>query len=86
MNIENELKKDGIKVIKQLDVLSTTLVAKFVAEKFIAFFPFSHFNYADLFCTIASLNMYIADIPEGMSEANYFYKNSSIYFKQGLSI
>ena len=38
MNIENELKKDGIKVIKQLDVLSTTLVAKFVAEKFIAFF------------------------------------------------
>lgn len=86
MNIENELKKDGITVIKQLDALSTTLVAKFVAEKFIAFFPFSRFRYSDLFTKISNLKMYIADIPEGMSEANYFYKNSSIYFKQGLSM
>lgn len=86
MNIENELKKDGIIVIKQLDKLSTTLVAKFVAEKFISFFPFSRFHYSDLFSKISSIKMYIADMPEGMSEANYFYKNSSIYFKNGLSM
>lgn len=86
MNIENELKKDGIIVIKQLDKLSTTLVAKFVAEKFISFFPFSRFHYSDLFAKISNINMYIADMPEGMSEANYFYKNSSIYFKKGLSM
>lgn len=86
MNIENELKKDGIIVIKQLDKLSTTLVAKFVAEKFISFFPFSRFHYSDLFSKISNINMYIADMPEGMSEANYFYKNSSIYFKKGLSM
>lgn len=30
--------------------------------------------------------MYIADMPTGMSDACYFYKNSSIYFKNGLSI
>lgn len=86
MNIENELKKDGITVIKPLDTLSITLIAKFVAEKFISFFPFSRFRYHDLFVKISRLNMYIADMPEGMSEANYFYKNSSIYFKQGLSM
>ena len=86
MNIENDLKKDGITIIEQLDALSVTLIAKFVAEKFITFFPFSGFRYNDLFIKVSRLNMYIADIPEGMSEANYFYKNSSIYFKQGLSM
>lgn len=86
MNVENELKKDGITVIKPLDTLSITLIAKFVAEKFMSFFPFSRFYYHDLFVKISRLNMYIADMPKGMSEANYFYKNSSIYFKDDLTI
>ena len=86
MNIENDLKKDGITIIKKLDQLSVTLIAKFVAEKFITAFPFAHFGYHDLFIKISRVGMYIADIPEGMSEANYFYKNSSIYFKNGLSM
>ena len=86
MNIEEELKKDGITVIKPVDTLSVTLIAKFVAEKFVTFFPFAHFHYHDLFVKIARLNMYIADIPDGIAQANYFYKNSSIYFKNGLSI
>ena len=30
--------------------------------------------------------MYIADIPEGMSEASYFYKNSAIYFRDGMGL
>lgn len=86
MNIENDLKKDGITIIKPLDTLSITLIAKFVAEKFITAFPFYRFGYHDLFIKVSRLGMYIADIPEGMSEANYFYKNSSIYFKNGLSM
>ncbi len=86
MNVENELKKDGITVIKPLDALSVTLIAKFVAEKFMSFFPFSRFRYHELFSRVSHLDMYIADMPKGMSEANYFYKNSSIYFKNGLSI
>jgi len=86
MNIENELKKDGIEVIRPLDGLSVTLIAKYVAEKFVSFFPFCRVNHHDLFAKITRINMYIANIPEGMAEANYFYKNSSIYFKEGLSI
>ena len=30
--------------------------------------------------------MYVAKIPEGLAEANYFYKNSSVYFKDGLTV
>lgn len=86
MNIENELEKDGIKIIAPLDTLSITLIAKFVAEKFISSLPFYKFNYHNLFTKITRISMYIVDIPLGMSEANYFYKNSSIYFKQGLTL
>lgn len=86
MSIENDLKKDGITVIEPLDTLSVTLIAKFIAEKFVSSFPFLGFRYHDLFIKVSRLSMYIADIPEGMAEANYFYKNSSIYFKQGLSM
>ena len=86
MNIENDLKKDGITIIEPLDTLSVTLIAKFVSEKLISYFPFYSMKYHDLFIKVSRLKMYIADIPQGMSEANYFYKNESIYFKQGLNI
>lgn len=86
MNIEKDLKKDGIIVIKPLDTLSITLIAKFVAEKLVSSFPFYGFNYQNLFIKISCIPMYIADIPKNMGEANYFYKNSSIYFRNGLSI
>lgn len=86
MNIEKDLKKDGITVIKPLDTLNTTLIAKYIAEKLISAFPFYGFNYDKLFIKISNIPMYIADIPSNMGEANYFYKNSSIYFKNGLSL
>ena len=86
MNAQEDLKKDGIIVIEPLDALSVTLIAKYIAEKFVAYFPFSGLRYHDLFVKVSNIDMYIADIPEGMAEANYFYKNSSIYFKKGLSM
>jgi len=86
MNIEKDLKKDGITVIKELDTLSITLIATYISEKLISAFPFYGFNYNNLFTRISNIPMYIADIPSNMGEANYFYKNSSIYFREGLSI
>lgn len=85
MNIEKDLKKDGITVIQPLDALNTTLISKYVTEKLISAFPFAGFNYNNLFIKISNIPMYIANIPSNMGEANYFYKNSSIYFKEGLS-
>lgn len=86
MNIEKDLKKDGITVIKPLDTLSITLISKFVAEKLVSAFPFYGFNYNKLFIKLSNIPMYIANIPNSMGEANYFFKNSSIYFKEGLSL
>ena len=85
-NIENDLKKDGITIVKPVDTLTITLIAKFVAEKLTTTFIFYGLKQNDLFVRIARVPMYIAKIPDGMSEANYLYKNSSIYFKEGLSI
>ena len=86
MNREKDLKKDGITVVKPLDTLTITLIAKFVAEKLISSFPFYGFNYDKLFIKISNIPMYIAKIPNNMGEANYFYKNSAIYFRDGLSV
>lgn len=85
-NIENDLKKDGITIVKPVDTLTITLIAKFVAEKLTTTFIFYGLKQNDLFVKIARVPMYIAKIPDGMSEANYLYKNSSIYFKEGLSV
>ncbi len=86
MSIEKDLKKDGIQVIKEVDTLSVTLIAKFVAERLSSTFLFYGLKYNDLFIKISRIPMYIATMPDGMAEANYFYKNSSIYFKEGLSL
>ena len=86
MSIEKDLIKDGIKVIKPLDTLSVTLIAKYIAGKYISYFPFSSMRYNDIYSKASRLNMYFANIPEGMAEASYFYKNDSIYFKDGLTI
>ncbi len=85
-NVENDLKRDGITVVKPLDTLTITLIAKFVAEKLTTSLMFFGLKQDELFIAISRVPMYIAKIPEGMSEANYLYKNSSIYFKEGLSL
>lgn len=80
MSIESDLRKDGIEVIKKLDTLRINSIARNVSIKLCE--TFSNFNLSqeDLFMKLSRLNMYIARMPEGMAEANYFYKNSSIYF------
>lgn len=86
MNIEQELKKDGIEIVGRLDTLSINTLAKNVAEKICKTFPRAHFVYSQLFIELSRIPMYIARMPEGFAEANYFYKNSSIYFKQGVPL
>ena len=45
----------------------------------------SGLNENELFIKLSRLDMYRAKMPEGMSEANYFYKNTSIYFNEHIS-
>ena len=82
MSIESELKKDGIEVVKKLDTLKINSLASNIASKLCKTFPSLNLNQEELFIKLSRLDMYIAKMPEGMAEANYFYKNCSIYFNE----
>ncbi len=85
MSIESDLRKDGIEVIQKLDTLKINSIARNVSIKICDTFPYFNLNQNDLFIKLSRLNMYIAKMPEGMAEANYFYKNSSIYFNEHIA-
>ena len=82
MSIESDLRKDGIRVVDILDTMSTNRIAHNIANKLCNTFPELCFNETDLFAKLSRLKMYRAQMPEGMAEANYFYKNTSIYFNE----
>lgn len=82
MSIETELKKDGIEIIEKLDTLKINSIAMNVSLKLCETFPEYNLNQNELFIKLSRLNMYKAKMPEGMAEANYFYKNTSIYFNE----
>ena len=82
MSIKSDLKKDGIEVIQKLDTLKINSIAKNIASKLCQTFPDYGLNENDLFIKLSRLDMYKAKMPEGMAEANYYYKNSSIYFNE----
>lgn len=82
MNINSELKKEGIEVVKKLSTLEVNAVARSVSTRLVNTFSDFGLDSMDLFMRLSRLDMYKAKMPEGMSEANYFYKNTSIYFNE----
>ncbi len=86
MSIESDLRKDGIRVVDILDTMTINRIAHNIAKKLCDTFPELCFNETDLFTKLSRLNMYRAVMPEGMAEANYFYKNTSIYFNEKIAL
>ena len=86
MSIESDLRKDGIRVVDILDTMSVNRISHNIATKLCNTFPELCFNESDLFAKLSKLGMYRATMPEGMAEANYFYKNTSIYFNEKIAI
>lgn len=82
MSIESDLKKDGIEVVEKLDTLKVNSIARNISVKLCETFPNYGLNSNNLFIKLSRLDMYKAKMAEGMAEANYFYKNSSIYFNE----
>ncbi len=82
MSIESDLRRDGIEVTEKLDTLKINSIARNVSMKLCDTFPQFNLNQNELFIKLSRLNMYKAKMPEGMAEANYFYKNTSIYFNE----
>lgn len=85
MSIESELKKDGIETVSKLTTLEVNSIAKNIANRLVNSFPEFNLNPTELFIKLSRLDMYRAKMQEGMSEANYFYKNSSIYFNERIA-
>lgn len=82
MSIQKELEKEGIEVICKLDSLITNDIIKDISRRIIESFPNFEFTNKELCEKLSKLTMYRAKMLEGMAEANYFYKNTSIYFNE----
>ena len=80
MNIEKQLQKDGIIVTEKVPTDIVLNITNNISQKIVSTFPSFNLNANELFSKLFSLNMYKAQMPEGMQEASYCYKNSSIYF------
>ena len=85
MSIKSDLKRDGIEVVEKLDTLKVNSIARNISMKICDTFPEFNLIQNNLFMKLSRLDMYKANMPEGMAEANYFYKNSSIYFNSHIS-
>ena len=85
MNIEKDLQKDGIIATEQVDTDTILKITKNIAKKIVKTFPNFDLKEDELFSKLFTLNMYKAQMPEGMAEANYCYKNSTIYFNSHIS-
>lgn len=85
MNIEKELQSDGIIVKEQINTETVLRITNNIAKKIVSTFPNFNLDAEEIFSKLFSLNMYRAQMPEGMAEANYCYKNSSIYFNSHIS-
>lgn len=85
MNINSTLKREGIKIIDSLDALAINKIATTISTTMANTFPEHHISQSDLFIAIARLNMYIAEMPNDMAIAKYFYKNNSIYFSKDIN-
>ena len=85
MSIESDLRKDGIRVVDVLDTMSVNRIAHNIAARLCDAFPELCFNESDLFAKLSKLSMYRATMPEGIADANYFYKNTSIYFNEKIA-
>lgn len=86
MSANSRLKKEGIEIVEQLDTLKVNTIAISIASKLCLAFPEHNLNKSELFTSFSRINMYIAKMPADSSGAKYFYKNSSIYFNEGLDL
>ena len=76
----NALGNTGIEVLEPLQDEKVIDIVNQVSTRIMTAFPDSNLSYLDIFKTLLDTPMYYARIPKGLSKANYYYKDSSIYF------
>ena len=77
---KNSLGNTGIEVIEPLEEEKIIDIVNQVSTRIMTAFPDNKLSYLDIYRTLLDTPMYYARIPKGLSKANYYYKDSSIYF------
>lgn len=84
--INEKLRDNGISIICEIDKASKNSISAYVAKTLVSKFPNLRLNYDIIYSSVNRLPMYIALMNVNSSGACYFYENSSIYFRRGLSL
>ena len=84
MDIQSEIRKEGIEVIKELSSSTVNSIVNKFTKALQNAFPNENINTKQITSDMLKLKMYTAKLPEGCS-AKYFYKNKSIYFSEKTS-
>ena len=82
----NTLGNTGIEVIEPIQDEIIIDIVNQVSTRIMTAFPNSNFSYLDIYKTLLDTPMYYAKVPKGLSKANYYYKDSSIYFSANANI
>ena len=85
MSEKNNLGNTGIHVIDRIEDKKVIDIVNQVSTRIMTAFPDNKLNYLDIYKTLLDTPMYYARIPKGLSKANYYYKDSSIYFSTDAS-
>lgn len=80
MSGKKSLGNTGIEVIESLEEEKIIDIVNQVSTRIMTAFPDNKLSYLDIYRTLLDTPMYYARIPKGLSKANYYYKDSSIYF------
>ena len=86
MSGKRNLEEMGIKVMDKVEDLIIIEISNQVTNKLTKTFPKCNFGYLDLYKKLLDTPMYYAEIPDGLSKANYNYKNGDLYFSQDIDV
>ena len=83
---KNNLETVGIQVTRKIEDQTIVEIVNQVTNKLVNAFPNHQLKYLDIYKALLDTPMYYAKIPEGLSKANYNYKDSSIYFSEDMDV
>lgn len=86
MFLEKDLKQLGIEEVEKLPDQMIIDISGQVATKLVVTFSESNLNYLEIYRLLLETPMFYANISSEIAKANYYYKNSSIYFSRNLNL
>lgn len=81
---ELDVTKLGFNIIRKIDTNQTHKLGIYLAEKITAVFPY--LDYSAIVDRITNCSIYVAEMPERYSSANYIYQNFSIYISKSTNL